>query len=226
MAIKTPCIVNQPVIGAQERLIGTILLGNNLVNILASALTTSLFMSLFGAAGVVYATYHHDRSCGDLCRSSAKTYAIKNPDRAALKVPRLFKPMVVLFGPVSATVERIVKIILEKFVPDDDDQFDAHEELRGAIDLHHKEGAVVLKHDIQDMLGGILDLKQLDIEDVMVHRTHMEAFNIAEPTQRLVDAALKSSFSRGCLCGEMSLKILSASCMSRILVRAYYQRQW
>ena len=190
---KNAVMVNR-LIDAKERLIGTILLGNNLVNILASALTTSLFMGLFGAAGVVYATIIMTALVVVFSEVLPKTYAIKNPDRLALRVARVFRPLVVLFGPISAMVEKIVKSILDRLVSDEDDQPDAHEELRGAIDLHHKEGGVV-KHD-RDMLGGILDLKQLDIEDVMIHRTKMAAFNIDTPPRKLIDEALKSPFTR------------------------------
>ncbi len=181
-------------INAQERLIGTILLGNNLVNILASALTTSLFMSLFGAAGVVYATIIMTALVVVFSEVLPKTYALKNPDKVALKVAGLFLPLVVLFGPISSTVEKIVKSILDRFVPTQEETTDAHEELRGAIDLHHKEGTVV-KHD-RDMLGGILDLKALDMEDVMIHRTKMLTFNIDETIEKLMDEAMKSPFTR------------------------------
>ena len=186
-------IVNQ-LIAAKERLIGTILLGNNLVNILASALTTSLFMTLFGGAGVVYATIIMTALVVVFAEVLPKTYAITNPDKVALKVAPIYKPLVVLFGPISSLVEKIVEKILTHFVGTNIEQLDAHEELRGAIDLHHKEGAVV-KHD-KDMLGGILDLKALDIEDVMIHRTKMTALNVDDPIQRLVDEALKSSYTR------------------------------
>ena len=185
--------VNQ-LISAKERLIGTILLGNNLVNILASALTTSLFMNLFGAAGVVYATIVMTALVVIFAEVLPKTYAIRNPDRAALKVAPLFTPLVVLFGPVSSAVEKIVKLILDYFVPTEDDHLDAHEELRGAIDLHHKEGAVV-KHD-KDMLGGVLDLKELDMEDIMVHRTKMQTLNADEPSKKLIKEVLKSPYTR------------------------------
>ncbi len=193
---KNARLVNQ-LIAAKERLIGTILLGNNLVNILASALTTSLFMNLFGAAGVVYATLIMTALVVVFAEVLPKTYAITNPDRAALKVAPFFRPLVILFGPISAAIETVVQTILkrlEKASGAEDDQPDAHDELRGAIDLHHSEGAVV-KHD-RDMLGGILDLKELDIEDVMIHRTKMTALNIDDPTQKIVDAALKSAYTR------------------------------
>jgi len=70
----------------------------------------------------------------------------------------------------------------------------AHEELRGAINLHHKEGGVV-KID-RDMLGGVLDLRELTVSDIMVHRTTMDAIDVDLPTEQVVDAALKSSHTR------------------------------
>lgn len=193
---KNARLVNQ-LIAAKERLIGTILLGNNLVNILASALTTSLFMNLFGGAGVVYATIVMTTLVVIFAEVLPKTYAITNPDRAALKVAPLFKPLIILFGPISALIEKVVEIILNRFDKASSvssEQMTAHDELRGAIDLHHQEGHVV-KHD-RDMLGGILDLKELDIEDVMIHRTKMIALNADDPTSKLVDEALKSSYTR------------------------------
>ncbi len=184
-------------IAAKERLIGTLLLGNNLVNILASALTTSLFLDLFGSAGVLYATIVMTALVVIFAEVLPKTYAIQNPERAALKVAPLFRTLVVLFGPLSAFVEKIVKLILvflDRKSATSEEQLTAHDELRGAIDLHHKEGSVV-KHD-KDMLGGVLDLKELDIEDVMIHRTKMTALNADDPARKLIDEALKSSFTR------------------------------
>ncbi len=184
-------------IATRERLIGTILLGNNLVNILASALTTSLFMQLFGGAGVVYATIVMTALVVVFAEVLPKTYAITNPDRAALRVAPLFRPLVVLFGPISSAVEKIVRLILGRLQTsgaDREEGFTAHDELRGTIDLHHSEGAVV-KHD-RDMLGGILDLKELDLEDVMIHRTNMAAINVDDPIEKIIDDTLKSPYTR------------------------------
>jgi len=214
---KNASLVNQ-LIAAKERLIGTILLGNNLVNILASALTTSLFMTLFGAAGVIYATIVMTALVVVFAEVLPKTYAITHPDRTALKVAPLFKPLIILFGPLSSLVEKLVEKILARLVGASKEQLDAHEELRGAIDLHHKEGAVV-KHD-RDMLGGILDLKELDIEDVMIHRTKMTALNVDDPIQRLVDEALKSRYTRLPLWQEEPENIIGVLHV-KDLVRAY-----
>jgi Mg2+/Co2+ transporter CorB len=70
----------------------------------------------------------------------------------------------------------------------------AHDELRGAIELHHREGGVV-KHD-KDMLGGILDLRDLEVFDVMVHRTKMETIDASATPASVVDQVLKSGFTR------------------------------
>src|SRR4029079_6793668 len=75
-------------------------------------------------------------------------------------------------------------------ISDDVDVLSAHEEIRGAINLHHKEGGVV-KLD-RDMLGGVLDLRELTVSDIMVHRTTMDAIDVDLPTEQVVDAALKS----------------------------------
>jgi Mg2+/Co2+ transporter CorB len=72
--------------------------------------------------------------------------------------------------------------------------FSAHEELRGAIELHHQEGGVV-KHD-RDMLGGVLALRDLTLEDIMIHRTKMHALNADDKSEKIVDEALASPYTR------------------------------
>lgn len=189
-------IVNR-LITSRERLIGAVLLGNNLVNILASALATSLFLTLFGDAGVVYATIVMTALVLVFAEVLPKTYAINNSDRMALVVAPILRVVVRLFGPITVAVEVIVKTILKQLGADitrSIDEATAHEEIRGAIDLHARAGIVVKDH--RDMLGGVLDLNDLAVADIMIHRTNMEAINADEPTQAIVDAALASPHSR------------------------------
>ena len=193
---KRARLVNR-LISARERLIGAILLGNNLVNILASALATSLFLTLFGDAGVAYATLAMTALVLVFGEVLPKTYAISNPERAALIVAPPIRVAVALFAPITAAVQFMVRHILRALGPrvsDDADVLSAHEELRGAIELHHREGLVV-KHD-RDMLGGVLDLRDLEVADVMVHRTKMHTINADDPPEQIVDEALKSPFTR------------------------------
>jgi len=189
-------IVNRLLL-SRERLIGAILLSYNLANIAASALATSVLLHLFGDAGVAYATLVMTVLVVLFAEVLPKTYAIVNADRMALAVAPSMRLTVALLAPVTAAMQLLVRQTLRLFgisVSDDVEVLSAHDELRGAIDLHHKEGGVV-KLD-RDMLGGVLDLRELTVSDIMVHRTTMDAIDVDLPTEQVVDAALKSSHTR------------------------------
>jgi Mg2+/Co2+ transporter CorB len=189
-------IVNRLLLN-RERLIGAILLSYNLANIAASALATSVLLHLFGDAGVAYATLVMTVLVVLFAEVLPKTYAIVNADRMALAVAPSMRLTVALLAPVTAAMQLLVRQTLRLFgisVSDDVEVLSAHDELRGAIDLHHKEGGVV-KLD-RDMLGGVLDLRELTVSDIMVHRTTMDAIDVDLPTEQVVDAALKSSHTR------------------------------
>ena len=180
-----------------ERLIGALLLGNNLVNILASALATSVFLALFGDAGVVYATLVMTALVVIFAEVMPKTYAISNTDRFALAVAPILRLIVWLFAPVTKTVQWIVRSILRIFgvdVSETTNVLSPHEELRGAINLHHREGGVI-KRD-RDMLGGILDLADLDVSDIMVHRKNMTMLDASSSNEDIVAEVLASPHTR------------------------------
>ncbi|CDO59159.1 Transporter associated domain [Candidatus Phaeomarinobacter ectocarpi] len=181
----------------RERLIGAILLGNNLVNILASAIATSVFLDLFGEAGVVYATLVMTALVLIFAEVLPKTYAITNPDRMALAVAPLIRIAVFTFAPVTAAVQFIVRRTLRMVganIEDGAEVLSAHEELRGAIDLHHKEGGMG-SHD-RHMLGGILDLRDLEVDDVMIHRKNMQALSLDDDPKDIVEQVLASPYTR------------------------------
>ena len=184
-------------IATRERLIGALLLGNNLVNILASALATSVLITLFGDAGVAYATLIMTVLVLIFAEVLPKTWAIGDPDRFAIAVSPLVRVIVVLFGPPIAGVEILVRFILRSFgavVDENQAVLSAREELRGAVDLQHLEGGLIKAE--RDRLGGLLDLSELEVSDVMVHRTNMEMLNADDPPEKLVEAILSSSFTR------------------------------
>jgi Mg2+/Co2+ transporter CorB len=189
-------IVNR-LLSSRERLIGAILLSYNLANIAASALATSVLLTLFGDAGVAYATVVMTVLVVLFAEVLPKTYAIVNADRMALAVAPSMRMTVALLAPVTAAMQLLVRQTLRLFgisVSDDVDVLSAHEEIRGAIELKHREGGVV-KLD-RDMLGGVLDLRELTVSDIMVHRTTMDAIDVDLPVEQVVDAALKSSHTR------------------------------
>ncbi len=180
-----------------ERLIGGILLGNNLVNITASALATGLFIAVFGDAGIAYATLVMTALVLVFAEVLPKTYAIADPDRVALRVARPISVAVVLLAPIVFAVQTLVRLILQAFgvrIGAQDSVLSAHEELRGTIDLHAREGAMV-KHE-RDMLSGILDLAQVEVAEVMVHRKNMMMVNAAAPAPEIIAQIVDSPHTR------------------------------
>ncbi|MEI7803721.1 MAG: HlyC/CorC family transporter [Hyphomicrobiales bacterium] len=189
-------IVNRLLL-ARERLLGALLFGNNAANIAASTLATSVFLAWFGDAGVIYATIVMTVLVVVLAEVLPKTAAINAPDRIALAVAKPMDWVVSLFGPVLMGVETLVRWLLKPMginVGENQPVLSAHEELRGAVDLLHHEGGVE-KHD-RDMFGGVLDLNELEVSDVMIHRTKMITVKADDPPQDVVNAAMAAPVTR------------------------------
>jgi Mg2+/Co2+ transporter CorB len=181
----------------RERLIGGILIGNNLVNTAAASLTTGVLLTLFGDAGIVYATVVVSVLIIIFSEVLPKTLAINYPDRVALAVVRPLSIVVALLGPVTLAIEKVVGLILLMFgirLGQTQNVLSASEELRGQVDLMHKEGGVAKVE--RDMLGGLLDLRELTVEDVMVHRTKMRSINADLSPEEIVREVLASPYTR------------------------------
>lgn len=179
-----------------ERLIGTILVGNNLVNILASALTTSLLIGLFGDVGVAYATIGLTIIVVIFSEVLPKTYAIAFPDRIALTVAPIMRVLISVLRPALFVIETIVSNVLKLTPTRKDDAANllaAHDEIRGTIELQTKGGGVA-RTDAH-MLG-VLDLEDLTVEDIMIHRTKMETICADDPPQRIVHDVMKSQYTQ------------------------------
>ena len=181
----------------RERLLGALLLGNNAVNIAASALATGVLLAWFGKAGMLYATIGMTAVVVIFSEVLPKTAAFNAPDRIALLVARPMLWVVKLLGPVLMGIELLVRLLLRLFgmhVGENQPVLSPHEELRGAVDLLHREGGVE-KLD-RDMFGGVLDLRELDVSDVMVHRTNMISMKVDDPAEEVVDAVIASPVTR------------------------------
>jgi Mg2+/Co2+ transporter CorB len=181
----------------RERLIGALLLGNNVANIAASAIATSVLLVWFGNAGIAYATVVMTVLVFVFAEVLPKTAAFNAPDHIALFVAKPMLVIVRVLGPVLVGIEALVRWILKGIgitVGEDQPVLSAHEELRGAVDLMHREGGVE-KVD-RDMFGGVLDLRELVVSDVMVHRTNMITLDADERPQDLVNAIIASPVTR------------------------------
>jgi Mg2+/Co2+ transporter CorB len=189
-------VVNR-VLRSPEKMIGTILIGNTLVDVLASALASGLAVVLVGEVGVVYATIVITFLIVVFAAVLPKTYALAYSDRVALLVAPLMRAVIVVLNPITVAIEFIVRQLLKLTPGKADDEANilaAHEELRGTIELQTKEGAVA-RHDA-DMLGGVLDLRDLQVSDIMVHRTKMETIDADEPPQKILDDLLRTQYTR------------------------------
>jgi Mg2+/Co2+ transporter CorB len=184
-------------IADRERLIGAILLANTFINILASALATSVALRFFSEGGIAIATVAMTAFILIFSEVLPKTLAIARTDRTALAVAPPLRLFVVLLAPIVSTVQFIVWRLLRLFrlrQNEHEPVLTAQEELRGAIELHHQEGTV--ERENRDMLGGILDLAELKVSDVMVHRKNMEILDGSASSEEIVTRVLSSIHTR------------------------------
>lgn len=184
-----------------ERVIGAILLGNNLVNITASALATGALISLFGENGVIYATVGMTALVVIFGEIMPKTVAINNPDRVALAIGPVMNAIVFVLTPLTRIVQLLVNGVLRLFgarISTEVGREQAEEELRGAIDLHltaATDDAEEVRH-AGAMLHSILDLNAVTVEDIMVHRRNVAMIDVRQPPAAVVDQVLASQFTR------------------------------
>ncbi|MGY6549052.1 MAG: HlyC/CorC family transporter [Roseinatronobacter sp.] len=180
-----------------ERMIGAILLGNNLVNILAAALATALFTRLFGDSGVALATLVMTVLVLVFAEVLPKTYAISNPEAAALRVARPMRIVVALFSPVVMVVRFIVRRVLALFgvrIDPDSQILSVKDEIAGTLALGHSAGSVEKDH--RDRLLGALDLSERTVEEIMRHRSQVETVNADDPVADVIAQCINSPHSR------------------------------
>jgi Mg2+/Co2+ transporter CorB len=193
---RRAAIVNR-LLDSRERMIGALLIGNNVANIGASALMTGLLLAWFGDVGVLYATVIMSVLVVVFAEVLPKTAAINIPERIALLIAWPMSVVVKILGPILMAIEALAKLLLRPLgihTGDDQSILSAHEELRGAVDYLHSEGGVG-KHD-RDMFGGVLDLRELEVSDVMVHRTKMVMLNADDPPEAIVNAVIAAPVTR------------------------------
>jgi magnesium and cobalt exporter, CNNM family len=181
----------------KERLIGAILLGNNLVNIMASALATGVLINFYGDAGVAYATVAMTLLILIFAEVLPKTYALRHADRIALRVAPVMGPLVTLLFPITHAIHVVVRATLKVFGVEMSDRLEvAHteEELRGAIDLHAGESEEV-RHE-RAMLRSILDLADVAVADILTHRKKVVSIDAELPPAQLVEEVLQSPHTR------------------------------
>ena len=195
---KRAALVNR-IRDQKDRMIGALLLGNNLVNILASALATSVMIELFGHGGVIYATLIMTMMVLIFAEVLPKTYAFHHAEHMAMRIAPIVRVVIVVFAPVTEAVTWIVRKVLKLFGVDISRvAAGSHLELlRGAIEMHEvKQGGKKQSKEQRAMLRSILDLVEVDIEDIMIHRKNVTMIDIDRPKEDIIQEAMNSPYTR------------------------------
>lgn len=180
-----------------ERMIGALLLGNNIVNILSASLATALLTKAFGDSGVAVATAVMTVLVLIFGEVMPKTLAITFPEAVAVRVAPFIRIIIILFSPVVSLVRHFVQALLRLFGvrADPDSRILAlRKEIFGAISLGHSEGA--MEKEDRDRLLGALDLAERTVDEIMTHRRQIALVDADLPPEELISEVLASSHSR------------------------------
>lgn len=180
----------------KDKMIGAILLGNNMVNILASALATGLFIKIVGDAGVFYATIVMTLTVLIFAEVLPKTYAFYSADKMAMAVSPILRIVIYIFSPITEMISAIVKFVLRLFGADISrvnvgDHIDV---LRGAIELH--QGPEQETTDQRAMLRSILDLAEVEVGEIMAHRKNVIMIDADGSNEKIISQVLDSPYTR------------------------------
>lgn len=180
----------------KDRFIGAMLLGNNLLNILASALATSVLMGLFGASGVIYATAIMTVVVLVFAEVLPKSYAFQHADSLAMRLAPFVYVCVIVLAPVVDQVTKTVRFVLRVFGinPREQSLDEQVEELRGAIELHQAPSQDVTEQ--RAMLRSILDLADVTVDEIMTHRGNVVFLDADMPAGELAKVVFNSPYSR------------------------------
>ena len=176
----------------REGLIGSILIGNNAVNVIASALATSLFISVLDDAGVLWATITMTVVLVVFAEVMPKTYALNHSDKYALLIAPAVRLVVIVLSPLSIALRMLANSLIGKRPSDDADR---EEELRGMIELHGAEGDGDSR-ETRAMLSSVLDLNEISVEQIMTHRAGVKMVDADSDLESLLREVLASPHTR------------------------------
>lgn len=190
-AIRATDLLKRP-----DRLIGVILIGNNLVNILASAIATVIAIRLYGDAGIAIATALLTIVILIFAEVTPKTLAALHPERIAFPASILLRPLLILLYPAVFLINHISNYLTKLLGVDaNDHQHDEHlrpEELRTVVD----EAGDLIPDQHQEMLLNILDLEKATVEDIMIPRNEVEGLDLEDDIPTLLRQIRASEYTR------------------------------
>ena len=196
---KKNAIIFEKIFKNKEQLICTILLFNNLVNVLASAIATSILLELFNSEGIVYVTVIMTFMILLFGELLPKTIALFKADSIALAISPIFNLLIIILYPITFAFNAVVNIIMKILNISDlknnisDSNIESEEELRGAIDLHGDDSK---EKQEKEMLKSILDLDEVIINSIMIPRKNIFSLPISIKYEELIKKVKNSPHSR------------------------------
>ena len=179
-----------------NRLLGAILIGNNVVNIGASALATTIATKIFGSAGAGIATGVMTILVLIFGEITPKSIAKQKSEKVALKVSKIINVIVKILKPFIGIFTAISSIFIRLFGgdPKASEPFITEEELRTMVGVSEEEG--VLEDVEQEMIFNVFDFADAHVKDVMVQRVDVIAVDIDASYEEVLDIIKTEQFSR------------------------------
>ncbi|MFQ5743701.1 MAG: HlyC/CorC family transporter [Acidobacteriota bacterium] len=178
-----------------DRLISTILLGNNFANTAASAVATAWAISVVGDRGTLYATLIMTALILILSEITPKTLAARNPERVSFLVSVPIATLVKVLYPLASIATAVANALLFRWgKPHPQVAKVSAEDIEGIISLGEEER--VIAREKRQMLHGILRLTETTIEDVMIPRTQVVAISVNAQASEILDVIRRSGNTR------------------------------
>ena len=196
---KKNAIIYEKIFSNKEKLICTILLANNLVNVLASAIATSILIDFFKSDGIAYVTIIMTLMILVFGELIPKTIALFKADTIALFISPVFRFLIIIFYPITSTLNLIVELLLKVIKIQTVNtnklelQTESEQELRGAIDLHGDDSK---ESQEKEMLKSILDLDDVTVDSIMIPRKNIFSLSLKIKYLELIETIKDNPHSR------------------------------
>lgn len=187
-------ILVRHLVASTDRLLSSILLGNNFVNTAASAVATSIALQLAGSNGVIMATFVMTGLILVFSEIAPKTLAARRPESIALHVARPLSVVVKLLYPLASTASAAAGLLLRPFGVSSRETALSLDDIKGMLDLGEEER--VIAREKRRMLQSIFRLTETTIEDIMIPRTQVHAVALDEPADKILRTIRESGATR------------------------------
>lgn len=183
------------IIKIKEKVISTLLIGNSLSNTLCTTIATSLFIDILGDdLGTIVSSIVMSLLIIVFSEVVPKAIAVAKPEKIALIVAPAIVVLLKLFKPLNIFLAYVVRLFCFLFRINLKQEVSVEDEVRGVIEHHMHEGNVI--KDDRDMLGGVLDIRNMVTADIMIHRSKIFAINIDMPIEKIIKTSLASNHTR------------------------------